>query len=379
MQWGFEAMADIKTHLRELSVATTIGLLSKNISYSQDDLYNSCKFFELASSIISNDISSANNLLKYDIFPAELKSIIDNGHKLGVAIYKHPHFNINYNSVIRWLGNDTQKGDPIDIVVGEYGFSLKEDSFILKNMGLYNFLNSMTGMSYERGLHVFSTFAFDDYEDWFKYTWASFTRYLVNNNGWTFVKNGKTYSAYILDLSINMCYGDFKSIVPINISSTKEYMKYTNSVTREKVFAKWINQVFSKDDKYKRLKKVCAEKAGYEIYNLINNNFDSVYIYDFLQIYDFEYYYAKTTATETTILRVPSIKDFNSNIEFVSCDYDVPDSQLNIISTFRNKNTGKEISFRNECRFSHGQFNGTPEAKMYVVRNSPLTELYNPI
>ena len=93
-------MADIKTHLRELSVATTIGLLSKNISYSQDDLYNSCKFFELASSIISNDISSANNLLKYDIFPAELKSIIDNGHKLGVAIYKHPHFNINYNSVI---------------------------------------------------------------------------------------------------------------------------------------------------------------------------------------------------------------------------------------------------------------------------------------
>lgn len=58
------------------------------------------------------------------------------------------------------------------------------------------------------------------------------------------------------------------------------------------------------------------------------------------------------------------------------CRYEVPGSQLNIITTFKNKSTGKILEFRNECRFSHGQFNGTPEAKMYVAKNTSLTNLY---
>ena len=76
---------------------------------------------------------------------------------------------------------------------------------------------------------------------------------------------------------------------------------------------------------------------------------------------------------------MPAQADFDDVIEFKGCTYDVPSSQLNIISTFENINTGKTLQFRNECRFSHGQFNGTPEAKMYVVRNTPLTEIYEPI
>ena len=34
-------MADIKTHLRELSVATTVGLLKQEIQFKKEDLYNS--------------------------------------------------------------------------------------------------------------------------------------------------------------------------------------------------------------------------------------------------------------------------------------------------------------------------------------------------
>lgn len=111
----------------------------------------------------------------------------------------------------------------------------------------------------------------------------------------------------------------------------------------------------------------------------INSEFQPNYVYDFFQIYPKDYYYAKTTAFETTILHVPSRSNFNSIIEFQGCRYDVPSSQLNIITTFKNKKTNKVLEFRNECRFSHGQFNGTPEAKLYVVRNTPLTELYEPI
>ena len=34
-------MADIKTHLRELSVATVLGLLKNNLRFQLEDLYNS--------------------------------------------------------------------------------------------------------------------------------------------------------------------------------------------------------------------------------------------------------------------------------------------------------------------------------------------------
>ena len=46
-------MADIKTTLRELSVATTIGLLSSNIEFQQQDLYDSQRFFSKFISIVN--------------------------------------------------------------------------------------------------------------------------------------------------------------------------------------------------------------------------------------------------------------------------------------------------------------------------------------
>lgn len=372
-------MADIKTHLRELSVATTIGLLKLKINFNKNDLYDSQRFLEYARKIISGDISSANNLLEYTQFTGELKQIVDNGYKLGKKIFENPHFQISKDSTIQWLGNDTHKGDPIDITVGEYGFSLKEESFILKNMGLYTLLNNLTGSSYKRGLHVFSTFSLAEYDAWFEYTWKKLVEYIQTNQRWELRKNSNISVITIDGNNIVMKYNNDTSIVPISISTNKAYMKYTTSKTREKVFSKWINDIISNDNEYRCLKKICSTTAGKSIAEKINNEFKPNNVYKFFQIYMNEYYYAKTTSTETTILRVPSRSEFSSVVEFKGCHYDVPASQLNIITKFQNIKTEKYLEFRNECRFSHGQFNGTPEAKMYVVRNTPLVELYEPI
>lgn len=373
-------MADIKTHLRELSVATTIGLLNAEIEFNKSDLYNCQRFLAYAKKVINNDISLANNLTDYTIFSGNLQIIVDNGYKLGKKIFENPYFHFAKNAQIKWLGNDTQKGNPIDISVGEYDFSLKEDSFILKNMGLYTLLNNLTGSHYPKGLHIFKIFASEEYDAWFNYTWIYLKKYLEQKNVWNFRKNDNISCIQLSnDNTIILSYNDIVSIIPSSISTNAEYMEYTISKTREKVFSKWINEIAAHDAEYTRLKKLCSEKAGQKISYKINNEFKPDNVYEFFQIYLKEYYYAKTTQSETIILKVPSRNEFSSVIEFLGCRYEVPASQLNIISTFKNKNTNKILEFRNECRFSHGQFNGTPEAKMYVVRNSPLTDLYEPL
>lgn len=373
-------MADIKTHLRELSVATTVGLLNLDISFLKADLYNSKKFYTYAQKVISNDISSAENILEYDNYSDDLKTIIDNGFKLGKKIYETPYFKIFKDDKIEWIGSDTQKGDPIDLKIGNYSFSLKEESFILKNMGLYQLLNNLTGSNYIRGLHIFSDFARDEYDAWFKYTWQYLLNKLAKGYTWE-LRKGKNVSKISLasPTTVVLYYNGRCSHIPTNISTNAEYMSHTVSATREKVFSKWISEVVANDSEYIRLKKVCSEAAGKRVSDKINKKFCSDNIHDFFQIYPQEYYYAKTTSLETTILKVPGKSDFNSIIEFKGSGYNVPSSQLNIISTFQNKKTKKILEFRNECRFSHGQFNGTPEAKMYVIRNTPLTELYEPI
>jgi hypothetical protein len=373
-------MADIKTHLRELSVATTIGLLNAKIEFTPSDLYSSGeRFLTYAKSVISNDISVAQNLAKYEVFDRDLQIIIENGYKLGHKIYDNPYFKFDKGIQIQWLGNDTQKGDPIDISVGDYGFSLKEESFILKNMGLYQLLNSLTGSNYPRGIHVFSTFAPAEYDEWFAYTWKSFGEYLKNNTCWNLSKGKDISSASISGNCIVLKFNSENSSVPLNITTNEQFMHYTNSKTREKVFSKWINTLFSNDIQYVALKKTCSEISGKKVSDKINSEFKPDNVYEFFRIYLKEYYYAKTTTNETTILKIPKRDDFNSVIEFKGCRYEVPRSQLNIISTFQNKSTGKILEFRNECRFSHGQFNGTPEAKMYVTNNTSLTNLYIPI
>jgi len=340
-------MADVKTHLRELSVATTVGLLNADINFIETDLYNSKKFYAYAQRVINNNISSAENILEFDNYSGDLKTIIENGYKLGKKIYEHPYFKIRKDDKIEWIGSDTQKGDPIDLKIGSYSFSLKEESFILKNMGLYQLLNNLTGSNYIRGLHIFSDFARDEYDAWFKYTWQYLVSKLAKGYSWEFRK-GNNISKISLAGATNVIlyYNGRCSNIPISISTNAEYMSHTVGATREKVFSKWISEVIANDSEYIRLKKLCSEVAGKKVSDKINKEFCLDNIYDYFQIHPQEYYYAKTTSSETTILRVPGKSDFNSTIEFMGSRYDVPLSQLNIVSTFQNKKTKKMLEFR---------------------------------
>ena len=112
-------MADVKTNLRDLSVAIFLGLLKRNNGcVEKNKLYNPRFFFETVNNVISNDISAAENL-RLDNFGSEFKqdykSIIDNGFKLAKKIFDTPFFEISKDDKIEWLGFQTQKGNPKDL------------------------------------------------------------------------------------------------------------------------------------------------------------------------------------------------------------------------------------------------------------------------
>lgn len=378
-------MADIKTHLRELSVATTIGLLKTKVPFTLNELYDSKKFFTYANSVISGDISCASNLCSQSVFTGELKQIVDNGYRLGCHIYNSPYFSISTSDQITWLGNDTQKEDPVDITVGAYGFSLKEESFILENMGLYKLLNCYTGSTY-RKRHIFSDYARAEYEQWFSVTWKIFIAYLENHgNQWGYINTTKKKSgkATLNGTTITLEYSqNGKTVASSTLPkdcSLSQYEKRTSSKTREEVFAKFIKQL-DDNNQYNTAKKACAVAATIALATELNTKLNyNAGLPRFLRIHDKEYYYAKTTSAGIEIFRVPDRKSFGKDIVIESIVSSVPDKQANILTTIKNTKTGKKLTLRNECRFSHGQFNGTPEAKMYYERGGSLLVIYEAI
>ena len=84
--------------------------------------------------------------------------------------------------------------------------------------------------------------------------------------------------------------------------------------------------------------------------------------------------------SQVEIFKIPAAKFFTDNIVVDSIKASVPESQANILTTIRNTATNKTLTFRNECRFSHGQFNGTPEAKLYYENDmDTLDVIYIPV
>lgn len=141
-----------------------------------------------------------------------------------------------------------------------------------------------------------------------------------------------------------------------------------------------INQCLDSNYAYTISKKECAIAASEALADELNNNLNyRAGLPRFLRIHNFEYYYAKTTPYGINVFRVPSIKDFGDSIRIESIKASVPNTQANILTTIVNINTGRRLVLRNECRFSHGQFNGTPEAKMYYEHGGSLLTIYDPI
>ena len=110
-----------------------------------------------------------------------------------------------------------------------------------------------------------------------------------------------------------------------------------------------------------------------------NLNLDSNKLLEIFQIYNEPYYYGKSFG-KTHLYQVPSNKE--CKVELVDIGIKVPQSQLNIYFTFKisNKNGSNDVVFRVECRYSHGQLKGVPEAKLYYTDNvNHLQVLYKVI
>ena len=95
-------------------------------------------------------------------------------------------------------------------------------------------------------------------------------------------------------------------------------------------------------------------------------------MYSLFRIEKQEYYYAKTTNKTIEVYKIPSQSEFKTKVDITNIRSSVPKSQLNIFTTIENIKTNEKLVVRNELRYSHGQFNGTPEAKMYIDSGSLL-------
>lgn len=138
--------------------------------------------------------------------------------------------------------------------------------------------------------------------------------------------------------------------------------------------------MLSDNSNYTIAKRECAKVATCNLAKELTENLNyNEGLLRFLRVHNFEYYYAKTTVNGISIYRVPSVSDFKNEIVIDSIQPSVPNSQANILTTIRNKKTEKTLILRNECRFSHGQFNGTPEAKMYYENGGSLLTIYESI
>lgn len=377
-------MADIKTNLRELSVAATIKLLTNNVKFSFDELCDLDYFLKVINEAITNRITS-DMICNCEKFNHELCEIIRNGYKLGCEIYSRNEFAVDDKSEIVWKGYDTQKDDPVDLEIGKYKFSLKEDSFILENMGLYKLLNCFTGSTYKKR-HIFKDYANSEYEKWFSVTWQEMIRIIKSQNCfWRLVNKdkGKTATIKISNDSVELTFEKGSNVkkccLPVSCSLSY-FEKKTNSKIREEVFAKFINNLLSDNSNYTIAKRECAKVATCNLAKELTENLNyNEGLLRFLRVHNFEYYYAKTTVNGISIYRVPSVSDFKNEIVIDSIQPSVPNSQANILTTIRNKKTEKTLILRNECRFSHGQFNGTPEAKMYYENGGSLLTIYESI
>jgi hypothetical protein len=164
-------MADYKTNLRELSVLVgIINLINKNeLVYSCDLFFN-----QLKTIIPFNEQIYIRNLNSLDFNENDI-SIIKNGYKLANEIIKKFKISKIYN--YEWLGYKIDKDNPVDLIINDFNFSLKEDSFILENMGLYKFVNLLTNKNHLK-LHIFEDFAMKEYNEWFEITWKLLNDYL---------------------------------------------------------------------------------------------------------------------------------------------------------------------------------------------------------
>jgi site-specific DNA-methyltransferase (adenine-specific) len=376
-------MADIKTILRELSVIVGF-IISKYKPTLSEDQIDVKTFLELLNKHCDNfnkfdtDIKKIQDINDFAIH----REIINNGIKLGKLISQK----LDLNGEILWVGSKVKETYPFDMKIGSVGISLKEESYIIKNPSFADYLNALVQpLEPFRHIHVFRKFAQTEFNKWYKYTYNRLVEdsrnYDYNQIIFKYDKN----DAFIKKSSKGLIFGDRYTQVEISLEENLDEESFNRKIGGsiiEHTFCKWISETLErKDKKYEELKKECSIKAGETLKTFINNNLnlDSVRILNLLQIYDRPYYYGKS-------LEIPKLYKVPCNTEcqvrLISIEIKVPKSQLNVYFTFEilKRNNSNPFKFRVECRYSHGQFKGIPEAKLYYIDDlDQLRNLYEEI
>ncbi len=376
-------MADIKTILRELSVILGYILAKYKLTFTEDtiDVKTYLEFIKKYCKNVNECNSEIQKIEELDDFVIH-KSIIKNGLTLGNLLYEK----LKLEGEIYWLGSNVHSKYPFDIKIGETGISLKEDSYILKNPSFSSYLNALVQPKVPfKTVHVFRYFAPTEFTNWFDYTceklFEEFDKCDLNEiifrykKRGTFIKKGKS----------GLIFGREGTSVEIDAKDKLDDVSLNNRIGGylfEHTISKWIkDNLEKKDDEYDKLKKECSIKAGENLKKFVlkNLNLDADKLLEIFQIYNEPYYYGKSSG-KPQIYKVPS--NGECKMELVNIEIKVPQSQLNVYFTLKitNDNGSNDIVFRIECRYSHGQLKGVPEAKLYYTDNvNHLKDLYKSI
>lgn len=363
-------MADIKTILRELSVILGYILAKYRLTFTEDtiDVKTYLDFIRKYCKNVNECNTEIKKIEELDDFVIH-KSIIKNGLTLGKLLYD----TLRVDGDIYWLGANVNSKYPFDIKIGETGISLKEESFILKNPSFSSYLNALIQPNVPfQTVHVFRIFAPKEFTKWYAYTYNALFQAFTNHaygdiifsyeKRGTFIKRGKT----------GLIFGANTNEIEIGVNENLNEIAFNRKIGGylfEHTVSKWIKDNLEKQDvEYEKLKKECSLKAGENLKDFVlkNLNLDNNKLLELFQIYDEPYYYGKSSG-KAHIYEVPSNKE--CEIELVDIEIKVPQSQLNVYFTFKisNSNGSNDVLFRVECRYSHGQLKGVPEAKLYYT------------
>lgn len=365
-------MADIKTILRELSVILGYILSKYKLEFAEEfiDVKTYLEFIRKYCKNINECNTEIQKIEALDDFIIHKDTII-NGLNLGKLLFKK----LNLDGDIYWLGAKVNSKYPFDIQIGETGISLKEDSYILKNPSFANYLNALVQPATSfKNIHVFRKFAPNEFKKWYDYTYNKlmdeFNKRKINELIFKYPKRG----TYIKKGTKGLVFGEKSSEIEIGINENLDEIHFNSRLGGfifEHTVTKWIKEnLENKDYEYEKLKKDCSLKAGENLKEFINTNLNlnSNNILELFQIYDKPYYYGKSYK-EIHLYQVPSNNE--CKVKLISIEIKVPKSQLNVYFTFEisNCNGSNSIIFRVECRYSHGQFKGIPEAKLFYTDN----------
>ena len=365
-------MADIRTILRELSVILGYILAKYKLKFAEDFIEVKT-YLNFINKYCKNIDDCNSEIQKIEELPNMVihKDIIQNGLNLGKLIYEK----LKLDGDIIWLGAKVKSEYPFDIMIGDIGIALKEDSYILKNPSFADYLNALVQPKERfKNIHVFREFAPEELNKWFGYTFLKMKEISDNYNINDFLFKYPKRGTYIKKGKESLIFGGNGEEIVIGFNETINETILNSKLGGfifEHTVTKWIKEnLEKKDEEYKSLKKDCSLKAGENLKQFINKNLNlnTNEILELLQIYNEPYCFGKSYGMPH-LYEVPSNKE--CKVKLVDIEVKVPKSQLNIYLTFdiSNANGTNKSKFRVECRYSHGQFKGIPEAKLYYTDN----------